>query len=334
MFQQAVSIRELQQAAAAPAIPVFVKPHWWDNPTNCRYKKQGNGNRVNCRLLVKAFLTGTFVGEMPGYGGRSGLHNYFMRGEELWLRKDNVKKPYEVCVAKRINGNLFGNSSSICGVVTPKGKMLWQSVRLVIQETLSECIPMVPFRLFEETGLDISKMRLVERGPEQWIDAPEWRKDRTRTHFMGAMLFEIEGAYFLFDADQNDVKLHNLNVFLSRLKAPASSIKEAYDSLKPQEIKDAERFLGRECPRQGEWFFIPSSGQHVQQTDPASRAVQAKLQAKGNRPHFVEQISTDGFVRGRVDHGGREHAPIRLDGWHKPVGNGAVQSFKISGAID
>jgi hypothetical protein len=39
-------------------------------------------------------------------------------------------------------------------------------------------------------------------------------------------------------------------------------------------------------------------------------------------------------VRGKVSHGGHEHKPIILDGWHKPVPNTAVGSFKISGAVD
>jgi hypothetical protein len=39
-------------------------------------------------------------------------------------------------------------------------------------------------------------------------------------------------------------------------------------------------------------------------------------------------------VRGRVYHGGFEHNPIDLKGWHKAVPNTAVESFRISGDVD
>lgn len=39
-------------------------------------------------------------------------------------------------------------------------------------------------------------------------------------------------------------------------------------------------------------------------------------------------------IEGYVRHGGGDHRPIKLDGWHRPVPNTATKSFKISGAID
>jgi hypothetical protein len=343
VFQQAVSNHELNAVpAAAPARPTFVKPFWWEDPSEAgRVSKQGKGSRMNCRRVVRAFLEGTFHGEMMGYG----THFYTISpdGSELWLEKRNNRNPFRICVAKRIAGNFYGNSSSICGSpsVAKDGKWLWQSVRLVIQETMAECIPMVPFRMLEEAGLNIDQLRILDQGPELWFEfGYAWREHKQKTHFMGAMLFSIGEKHFLFDCDQGELKYEVLNMFLSRLHGSPRTIAEAYESLKPQEVRDAERFLGRPCVRQGEWFFIPVPGEHHKSKKPVRSVgwgginVQCELRAKGNRPHYVEELSDDGFVRGRVIHGGREHKEIKLDGWCRPVGNGAVESFKISGAID
>jgi len=145
--------------------------------------------------------------------------------------------------------------------------------------------------------------------------------------------------YFLFDIDRNDLKLKNFNVFLSKLARPCSSIEDAYASLKPKEIFDAERFMGKQCERQGEWFFIPVQGEHeVKKEAKWNRGRPARqgaiLQAKGNRPHYVEMLSDEGYVKGKVTHGGGGHIPINLKQWHRAVPNTATESFKISGDVD
>jgi len=39
-------------------------------------------------------------------------------------------------------------------------------------------------------------------------------------------------------------------------------------------------------------------------------------------------------VKGEVTHDGREHEPIKLKKWHKPIPNTATNSFTIQGNID
>lgn len=74
----------------------------------------------------------------------------------------------------------------------------------------------------------------------------------TKRHFVGAMLLEVEGKQYLFDVDRNELKHYRFNPFLSELPKKVKTIEEAYELLKPEEVKKAKKFK-----RQGEWFFIP-----------------------------------------------------------------------------
>ena len=80
------------------------------------------------------------------------------------------------------------------------------------------------------------------------------------------------------------------------------------------------------------------------------------LQAGPNRPNYAMGISLDhdqavrghgvlddwqevrdravSYVTGKVEHSGREHAPLILKGWYRAVPNTATESFTITGDID
>ena len=61
------------------------------------------------------------------------------------------------------------------------------------------------------------------------------------------------------------------------------------------------------------------------------------LRAGRNRPNTASKgFELDGitYVSGELTHRGREHHPIQLEGWYKPVPNTAIGSFQISGDID
>ena len=79
-------------------------------------------------------------------------------------------------------------------------------------------------------------------------------------HFVGAILFRVNRKYFLFDVDRNELEYFRFNPFIVQLPHKVTSIAEAYESLKPQEVKDALA-KGLDVKRQGEWFFIPSEFQ-------------------------------------------------------------------------
>lgn len=336
-----------------PVIPEFTKPKWWDNP--------GNGRAGVLRSMIKSYLTGTLPKRVnPDLSN----HVYYVKNGDLWMFKNNPSLKISRCIVKKVNGAYVGNSSGLTFIRSAptkrqkRGRVCALGGILKIQEILEDVMPMVPFQMFKDAKLDINSFHLIDKGPSEVLnvtDGGSWR-DRNRSHFTGAMVFrmninprsrEIEGekeAYYLFDLDRNDLEMKNVNFFLSRLCRPVTSIADAYASLKPKEVADAERFLKQPCQRQGEWFFIPVQGRFKRKTDQTNwrgfvqrgrpRFVEAILQSKGNRPHHVKFISEEGYVIGEVTHGGKEHKAIKLTTWCKPVPNTAVESFKISGAID
>lgn len=338
-----------------PNTDFFMKPSWWDKTDVDAYKRTGE-----VRQVVKAFLTGTLDRMVAGYDRH--IYTTKNNGTELWLFKNNRSLKLRLLVAKRTPSGVFvGNSSSLVGMrqapnKTGRRKIYWGlGGRSMIQGVLEDVMPMIPFRTLKEARLDIESLSVVEKGSSETIDRGEKTKSgkKIMSHYTGGLLFKIDirtvsrgllgknEEYYLFDIDRNDLAMKNFNPFLSKLGRPCTSIADAYESMKPDEVRDAERFMKKPCPRQGEWFFIPQSGRHEQVA--LSRAVlawsagpkvQAELRAKGNRAHYVTDMSEDGMVRGKVYHGGHEHLPIELKGWHKPVPNLATESFKITGAVD
>lgn len=308
------------------------------------------------RQAVKSFLLGE-LNKRVHVKASNGKHVMYSKnnGQELWLFKDNPSLKVNILVAKKFNGVFVGNASSLTRQKTPKGKIsLVGGGRFRIQAVLEDCMMMLPFEMFKETRLDINSLEMIDRGDSETVQVKRAGGRRLENqHFMGAMVFKIKARarsselhyngkaqYFLFDIDRNDLKLKNLNFFLSRLGRPVVSIDDAYASLKPKEVSDAERFLKHPVQRQGEWFFIPVTGEFEKKKGVTSsfhvgsRGMRANLQSKGNRPHYVEWLSEEDYVKGLVTHGGHEHEPIELETWCKPVPNTAVESFKISGAID
>jgi hypothetical protein len=70
---------------------------------------------------------------------------------------------------------------------------------------------------------------------------------------------------------------------------------------------------------------------------PESAVKRMELRAGKNRPNHAEKgINTGGksYVKGKVEHSGREHADIVLEGWHIALPNTAIDSFTITGDID
>lgn len=327
--------------------PEFIKPTWWDMPQEESYTGR-------CRSVIKNFLNGNLHGKITTLVS-NGQHIYSTRnnGKELWLYKNNPSVKVNICVARKVDGGYIGNSSGMMAMRNALSKKIgWTGTQQKIQEVMAECIPMVPFLIFKEARLDINSFEIVEKGQQERLEVFRlWSKVIEGRHYTGAMVFKMNIVsrsrgvmgktedYYLFDIDRNDLKLKVFNPFLSKLPGPAKTIAEAYALLKPKEISDAERFLGRECERQGEWFFIPVQGRFKRQRDESARLgrkpfLQARLSSKGQRPHTVQFLSEEGYVTGRVNHTGGEHPEMYLKGWHKPVGNGAVESFKISGAVD
>lgn len=321
--------------------------------------------------------------------------NTYLSGKNNWVRICYHEAEANI-VAKRIKREgkddlLLGNSSilPLIGRTVAYGRVRNNNRETLVQRILAEHMRMIPFSIFEQANLDLNKINLVDQTGDEtltrkvknpnyksWLESsrsgPEFITQNI--HFTGASLFEVEGRYFLFDINREEIKHKIFNPFVVELKTKATSIKQAYESLKPSEVIKAEK-QGKKVLRQGEWFFIPSakpkmpkvskevllnlianaSAWRAERFEPLaskklikevlkraqklSRQVPMPLQLKAgqNRPNNAElglQVNKKTFVTGKIVHSGREHRDLVLKGWYQAVPNTAVKSVTITGDID
>jgi hypothetical protein len=84
-----------------------------------------------------------------------------------------------------------------------------------------------------------------------------------------AHLFEIEGQCYLHDMDQREVKYNRKRRFIVTLPKMVTAIDEAYQSLKPSEVVDAE-LSGKRVERIGRAFLIETDAPDIPKLDLAS----------------------------------------------------------------
>lgn len=304
---------------------------------------------------IQAFLNG----ETGKFGKYIAVKNALVYRTILTSRNGTKQELGQNIIAIKIerpSETLFvGNSSvlPLIGRYVNFGKESLNNSVTDVQTRLSRYIQMIPFSVFTEAGLDLTQIEIIDRGPEKTVTRIEERYDSKKrenvkhdveVHFTGASLFRVESKLFLFDIDQREIKHKIFNAFLVELTRDAVSIEDAYQSLKPKEVVDAEA-KGLEVKRQGEWFFIPVKGEFETVTHRPQWGTNKgklvpmplELRAGQNRPNRVTQHSKRGkdtFVTGQVTHSGREHAALNLKGWFKAVPNTSVQSFTLQGDVD
>lgn len=301
---------------------------------------------------IQAFLKG----EIGKFGKYCSLPNALVYRTIITEQRQSKQSLEQNIIAVRLeNGILLGNSSilPLIGRRSSFGHETLNRNVTEVQEKISQYIPMIPFNVFTEAGLNINKFEFVERGKEENITRKrvvynaKKRKDETKiekVHFTGASVFKVNDKYFLFDADRRELKHKIFNPFLVELNNPVKSIKEAYESLKPVEVIEAEK-QGLKVKRQGKWFFIPVERDNfipvieevinwkTNKKEVVNRRLE--LRAGQNRPNYAEMFhEPTKYVSGKIEHSGREHADLVLKGWYKPVPNTSVQSFTITGDID
>lgn len=177
-----------------------------------------------------------------------------------------------------------------------------------------------------------------------------------KQHFTGPRLFQCssndkkEVSTYLLDVDRNELPHGLINPFLVKLSdSTVTSVQEAYESLKPSEVIQAEE-KELKVLRQGEWFFIETTvdasflnktlEKQAEERKKANRWSDGKrgeLRAGRNRPNTVQffvEINGSYFIKGTVSHTGREHKDIDLKGWYQALPNTATESWTISGNID
>lgn len=264
----------------------------------------------------------------------------------------NVEQDIIALKIERANETLFvGNSSilSLIGRTVSFGNVSNNRSVTEVQTRLSRHIQMIPFSVFMEAGLNLLNIDILDRGAEETLVRQEIKYDSklkknvphdVEIHYTGASLFKVDGKTFLFDIDRREINHKIFNAFMVQLQTEVSTIGEAYEALKPKEVLDAEA-KGLEVLRQGEWFFVPVKGEY--EAKKASGRFDKKqyepmtLQAGRNRPNTVQKYAVVGkntYVTGTVEHSGREHHPLMLRGWFKPVVNTSIQSFTLTGDVD
>ncbi len=218
---------------------------------------------------------------------------------------------------------------------------------------VSSGIPMLPFEAFREAGLKLTDTEILDRGPSETVRriTGHDRKENPifgEVHFTGASLFKNGAKTFLFDVDRGELPHGIFNPFIVELGREAATVVEAYAGLKPDAVADAER-AGLTVLRQGEFFFIKrgEASAYSADSEPVRfrdgetednkdrRYTPAHLSAQGNRDHVASLFNKEsGFVSGFVEHSGREHKNLMLDGWFQVIPNTAVRAFTITGDVD
>jgi hypothetical protein len=296
--------------------------------------------------------------------------NYRIVGDDLIYKSSSPNFPEDVIAKKLPTGVKLANSSILpnIGARHNWGRHRRNTRQTDIQRLLSESKGYfnIPFTVFKEANLDITKFTLIEKAAEEdvvvtVVDRYDYElgkqlyKDEKR-HFTGASLFEVDGKQYLFDIDRVEIGNKIFNPFLATLKVKCKTIKEAYQSLKPEEVLKAEK-KKLKVLRQGEWFFIPikkapklpvwtrkdlltavNGTWSEQQAVKAKYATALSLKAGNSRPNTCTKgmtIKGVAYCSGKVSHTGREHKDLILGKkWYKAVPNTSVANFTISGDID
>jgi hypothetical protein len=311
------------------------------------------GKAINCFLDGKTGKFGKYVAVENGLVYRTILTDE---------RQDEMKIAQNIIALRLGSGLLIGNASilPLIGRRVSFGNEGLNRSTAEVQTRLSQLIAMLPFTMFQETGLSLSNVKMIEQGIEETVtrkipnpkhneygtkaqkEAPKFIEETV--HFTGAKLFETDGVQFLFDVDRVELENKIFNPFLAKLPVLVQTIEQAYESLKPKEVIEAEA-QGLKVRRQGEWFFIqsdetpdsPNATNKILPNNKRNEWERFTLQAGQNRPNHAAygfKIGKTAFVSGKVEHSGREHAPIILKGWFKVIPNTAIQSFQITGDVD
>ncbi len=293
----------------------------------------------------------------------------------------------QTVLAAKINNKIVGNSSELTGLIFFRNNNTTNKVTSE-QTFLSEQVPMIPFNALKQAGLSLDTFREIDKGQEEtiyrkqvqdWLSpaAVETIKSDKRIralvsksiknykseerfhityelaqHFTGASLFQVGDKRFLLDVDRIELKHGIINPFLVELKNnTVNTIAEAYQSLKPQEVVEAEA-QGLKVKRQGEWFFIPIDNLYqttvkfahkrlvtTQEADQNFRGNvgAGELRAGPNRPNRAEcmvEIAGKFYVSGTISHTGREHADLELKEFYQAIPNTSQTSWTITGDID
>lgn len=311
---------------------------------------------------------------LEGKGKSKKVDEYlFETNRVLYVPSINAEERGKTVVAFRdAEGKIFLNSQLLNTTQFEREFLGGQS--LVQKELRAVASYSIPFNVLASAGLNLAKTKIIEQGPEGTyeIKKQSYGRETVERHFTGALLLENSGRKFLMDIDRREIEHQIFNAFFVEVDKKASSIKEAYDSMVPEVVKEAIK-KGIEVQRQGEWFFIDSGKTLTVNEEDIKSWIPRENDSNFGKPmltrvsisHGKGRPNTllkplnygdlDAFVCGEVEHSGREHAPLDLgtvkkdiseDGSQRlenpnftyrlwtVVGNTTVSNFTIQGDID
>lgn len=165
------------------------------------------------------------------------------------------------------------------------------------------------------------------------FDVPELRKSEVLGRDEDYTLLRVPGTndeekpqdrFFLMGPDETyKVKVQQrewARPWVAELRKPVKDVEEALESLKPPEVREAERF-GIEVIRQGDFFFVWTTDRRPRTswdlTKPGERYALARSHSVLEAIKARIEGETVMLVRGGVTHG--EHRTITLDQWYRPL---------------
>lgn len=220
----------------------------------------------------------------------------------------------------------------------------------------------IPFSSLERAGIHIPSIEIIDKEQSKYVQVErkvDGEKVMIDEHLMGSTLFKTGERYFLSGIDETAKDLWN-GFFLTELVRPATSVEDAYESLKPGIVKEVEIINSSfknpiEVLRQGEYFFIKVTDEKVlaelkiaEKNGSAMKGQALKhYNADKNRSldtwefrnsrHVVTryaEVFGDSYAKGTCRHVAGEHRMLKLDGWHLVIENTQKQSWSSDGRVD
>jgi len=245
------------------------------------------------------------------------------------ISRDEVSQGDTVVAFYDSKGDIFMNSQ-VLSLTSFERSFL--GGRSMVQDQVRKASKFnIPFNVLASANLKLSETKVLEQGPESEheIKVDAYGSKLETRHFTGALLLENNGRKFLMDIDRIEIEHKIFNVFFVEVDSKAKSIEEAYESMKPKEVKEAEN-QGIEVKRQGEWFFIKTdksveindSQVHIWSPSEEDKGFKKPrlerfdiAHGKGRPNQLYKPVNFDGLedlVCGVVSHTGREHKDLCL----------------------
>lgn len=216
----------------------------------------------------------------------------------------------------------------------------------------------IPFTVLREAEIDPREIEIIQsrEADIRTLYDPMTGEGR-KEHRLGASLICYKDRYFLSSTDPS---AHwRFGYFLTELSNSVKTIYQAFQSLKPDPVKQAKK---KDVKRQGEWFFIRFGNskklkEKIQREEnlffPISirgnirkKYLLPRTQSNAEQHHVVRDVIETGFgllCRGTVRHTDKHHKILNLayqdklyqnEDWYLAFNNCQVNSWSADGRID